>query len=97
MEYSCKALYDYLEDNKDVGLVGTQIEYFMKDDGVTLKNPLFLNHNDIFKALINGKHAIIHPSIMFRTQIAKEIGGYKINSIGEDLDLFIRFSERSKL
>jgi len=88
---------NYLHEHKEIGLVGTQIAYMMAPGRKGFSPPLLCDHIEIRRLLLRGHHSICHPTIMCRTSLLKEIGGYRINNIGEDLDMFLRFSEISKV
>jgi hypothetical protein len=54
-------------------------------------------HEDIFAALLAGRHAIAHSSIMFRTQLLRELGGYWKWPLVDDWDMMLRLGEVSRL
>ena len=85
----------FLESNLDVGLLGTQIRRVgsrRSDNGSNLPT----THTRIFDALMEGRHAICHPTIMCRKTIFDQVGLYT-DGLGEEWDLFLRFGEVSKL
>jgi len=92
-----EAQLDYLRNHNEVGLLGTQIEYFGESGRKGFSPPLPREHQVIYANLLRGHHAICHPTIMCRTSILREIGGYHTDGIGEDLDMFLRMGEASKI
>ncbi len=87
----------FLLEHPHVGLVGTQIKYFTGSGRSGFSPPLALNHGRIYSNLLSGRHGICHPSIMFRTVLAKKVGGYRTDGVGEDLDFFLRVGEVAEL
>ncbi len=87
----------YLKMNEKVGLVGTQGKYFgdKKRRFINIKLPT--DHEHIADTMLKSRHAIIHPSIMFRKSI---IEGESYNEKFypcEDYELFLRLSNKTKL
>ena len=86
----------YMESHPDVGLVGSQVAP-MGDSGSGRSLRLPLDHDAICEALLDGRHAMVHSSVMGRTALIKEIGGYWLYPIGEEYDLMLRLGEVSRL
>ena len=86
----------YMESHPDVGLVGSQVAP-MGDSGAGHSLRLPLDHDAICEALLDGRHAMVHSSVMGRTALIKEIGGYWLYPIGEEYDLMLRLGEVSRL
>jgi hypothetical protein len=89
-------LKNYLDANPDTVVIGTQ-GYILDTSGRFVK-PLVVktNNSDIQNSLLytQNRDGIIHPSTMFRTAVAKKIGGYREEYIyAEDLDFFLRMGE----
>src|SRR5437762_103259 len=88
---------EFLESHPEVGAVGTQFIYFA-DNGRSLPSPrLPLAHDEITRLLSNGNLALVHASLVFRTEALRAVGGYRISGIGEDWDLFMRLGEMTQL
>jgi hypothetical protein len=88
---------DFLSSHPDVGVVGTQFSYFSGDDRLLPSPRLPSDHSCIVDHLEVGRLALVHASLMFRTDIVRSIGAYRISGIGEDWDLFLRLSEVTNL
>lgn len=87
---------DLLQSNDDVVLVGTQISYF-SGSRIIPRTPYSSEHSQILADLERGIFSIAHPSIMFRTEDARAVGGYREVTIGEDLQFFLDLTRRGKL
>lgn len=86
----------YMEANPEVGLVGTQVAPLgNRWSGSSLRLPL--DHQGIVDALLDGRHAVVHSSIMVRTALLQQVGGYWSHPTGEEYDLMLRIGEVSQL
>jgi glycosyltransferase involved in cell wall biosynthesis len=92
-----EALLSYLRAHKNIGLVGTQIAYIGVSGRKGFSPPLPIEHANIYGDLLRMRYSLCHGSIMCRTRILKDIGGYRIQSSGEDVDIFLRMGEASRL
>ena len=64
--------YSYLENNKDVDIVGSNVIYFHDETGENISKSNFpIHHNDIYKSYANGEHGIQHPSALIRAEVMK--------------------------
>ena len=88
---------EFLRNNKDIGMVGTQFAYMGPSGRSGFRPPMACDHAGIVADLIRGRLAISQSSLMCRTSILKSIGGYKVAGCGEDWDMFLRIAEVSKL
>lgn len=88
---------EYLDNHPEIGCVGSQISHFGDVRvGGCLKLPT--THEEIRRALEEGRHAIVHASVMMRAELVKDIGGYwPLRLVSEDHDLFLRLSEKSRI
>jgi glycosyltransferase involved in cell wall biosynthesis len=87
---------EFLATHPGVGLVGTQVAP-LGDAGSGQSLRLPTQHDDIVRALVDGRHAMVHSSIMGRTALVKDLGGYWPLPIGEEYDLMLRVGEVSQL
>jgi len=86
----------FLRANPDVGLVGSQVLPLGRNRaGASLVHPT--DHDTIIEALLATRHAIVNSSIMCRTALAQQLGGYWTLPAGEDYDLFMRMADHAKL
>lgn len=89
---------EFLENHPEVGLVGTQGNYISKDGKKKIRIYLPTTHNEIVNTMLKSNHAIIHPSILFRRDIVKKIGGYVETFFPcEDYEFFLRCGSVTKL
>ncbi|MBX9787399.1 MAG: glycosyltransferase [Pirellulales bacterium] len=87
---------DFMRRHPEVGLLGTQIQR-LGSRRIGTASVLATRHRDIVRDLLDGKPAMYHPTVMFRTQLAHEIGGYWAKVLGEEWDFFLRMAERAEL
>lgn len=87
----------YLDDNPDVVLVSSGVEYI---DEYSNKKSEWKCHNEpeqIYDCL-GWMNPIIHSSVMYRTSIAKEVGGYPENYVyAQDFGLILLLVQKGKL
>lgn len=87
----------YFEENRDVDLIGTLGQYISIDGNKHFNINLPLTHDDIINTIFKTRNAIIHPSIMFRSEIIELSGGYNENySDCEDYEFFLRVGNKIK-
>jgi len=80
----------------DLSACGCQTRYFCDNEqGRTyLTNRLLpCQHGQIHQVLLDGGHALCHPTLMVKRSMVSMIGGYRINGPGQDWDLFHRLCE----
>jgi len=87
----------YLENKKDVVLVGTSVYYF-----VNKKKKWFMklnsNNSRILKGIKNVQQTIFNPTIMFKKDIAKKVNYYLFDDYPvPDLAFFLRMSKFGKI
>ena len=86
----------FLRKRPEVGLVGTQIERF-GEVRTGSRSLLPCDHRAIMAHLMKGLPALYHPTLMCRTALLKEIGGYWRHRMGEDWDMLLRMGEAARL
>lgn len=87
----------FLETNKDIVLVGSDVNFIDKN-GKVLYNLKMPKEDSVIKKkmYINAMH--IHPTIMFRNTILKSIGLYPINfKAAEDFAFFFKIIQEYKV
>ncbi|EGJ49492.1 glycosyltransferase [Desulfocurvibacter africanus] len=87
----------FLQKHQDVGMLGTGFQYIGASGRKGLSPPLPDSHDEIMSHLLRMRHALVNATIMARTHIVREIGGYRIEGFGEDWDFFLRMGERTRL
>jgi glycosyltransferase involved in cell wall biosynthesis len=86
----------FLKSRPEVGLVGTQVAPLgTAGAGRSLQLPL--SHEEIYTALLAGRHGLAHSSIMFRTELLRNLGGYWSLPLVDDWDMMLRMGEAAKL
>lgn len=86
------------EEQADLVLCGTQIKRFTSDHSLSSSvSRLPLEHRDIVAGLLGGRHAVSHPTVMFRRKDALAVGGYWRHGVSEDCDFFLRLSRAGTL
>jgi glycosyltransferase involved in cell wall biosynthesis len=82
----------YLDSHPNVALAGTQVAP-LGDCGAGSSLQLPLEHDAIMSALLAGRHAMAHSSIMIRADVLHAVGGYWPHPYGEEYDLMLRIGE----
>ncbi len=86
----------FIRRHPKVGLLGTQIEP-LGTARVGRGSALATDHRSIYDALINGRHAMCNPTVICRTALLKQIGGYQTDGLLEDWAMFLKMGERAEL
>lgn len=87
---------DFLKQHSNVGIVGSQVAP-IGDAGHGGSLALPTTHQQIFTAMMEGRHGLAHSSLMLRTQTLKEIGGYWSLPLIDDWDMMLRMGEVSSM
>lgn len=87
----------FLEANPDVGMIGGQTANLgTRSVGRSIKLPC--DHDEIWKTIVSGHHAMAHPTLMMRTDLIKQVGGYwKHRLADDDIDMIMRMGEVARL
>ncbi len=87
----------YMEQHPEVGLLGAQTAC-MGDRTVGSSILLPRTHDEIWNALNSGFHAMAHPTLMMRTELIRQIGGYWSHRLADDdVDVMLRMGEIAQL
>ncbi len=87
---------DHMEAHPEIGILGAQVRPIGKSGtGKSLNLPL--KHEEIFSAMIKGRHGLAHSVIMIRTEILKQLGGYWQFPLIDDWDMMLRVGEQAQL
>ena len=87
---------DFLDQNPDVGLVGTHVAFIDKNGKEidVWKTPA--EHEQIMKTFQN-RNSFCHGAVMFRKECIKKVGGYREKLLyAQDYDLWLRIAEQYK-
>ena len=88
---------DYLINHKDVGVVASAADLINENGKICGIKQYSSNEVDTCNQLIN-RNVIIHPTVMFRTQLINKYGLYDENLNGaEDYDLWLRLGKHTKI
>lgn len=87
-----KLQVERLQANPELSMLGGQIN-FLVNENIFNRADMPLDHKEIRRELMRGRFPICHPAIMFRKNLAKQVGCYRVGGAGEDLDFFLRMSE----
>ncbi len=87
----------YMDQHPLVGMLGTRFAYIGEAGRPGSTPPLALDHDQIRRDLLLGRHAVANSTLMFRTSVFQRTGAFRINGAGEDLDLFLRMTEQTRV
>ncbi|MFQ5643122.1 MAG: glycosyltransferase family 2 protein [Thiogranum sp.] len=88
----------FLDENREVIMVGCQLGYFTTDSGSEVRQSNFsTGHDAIVSGLSKGWSVMSHPAIMFRRSLLDSIEGYIITGAGEDYSLIMDAARYGKL
>jgi glycosyltransferase involved in cell wall biosynthesis len=84
---------EFLETEPQVALVGGQFSYIDNDGKIFAHEKVPLNNDTLQKQLLK-KCCFSHPTVMIKTSVLKEVGGYNIKAhYAEDYELWLRIAE----
>ena len=86
----------FLRAHPEVGLLGAQIVP-LGSHRTGRPSTLATDHATIFDDLLQGRHAMCNPTIMCRTALLREVGGYQADGALEDWAMFVEMGRRSQL
>lgn len=87
----------FLESHPEVGMVGTQTACLGTHSvGGSIMLPT--THEAIWNSLLDGRHAMAHPTVMMRTERIRSVGGYWNHRLSDDdTDMMLRMGEVARL
>jgi len=88
--------YSFLKDNNDYGLVGSRAEWIDINDNKLNKEFPFVETNEQIKCNLLFVNCFVHTSILMRRSVLLEHNLNYKKIAGEDFDLWIRISQKSK-
>ena len=86
----------YLDAHPRVAVVGSQVAP-MGECGAGASLQLPIDHRAIMSALMAGRHAMAHASVMIRADALRAANGYWSLPFGEEYDLMLRIGEVAEL
>jgi glycosyltransferase involved in cell wall biosynthesis len=96
-----KKQIDYLQNNPEVDMVGTDLAYLVLHEGKWQIANQRTNHPSVITREIakNSLWFVNHPTVMFRKSAILELGGYDISlrGLAEDYELWIRMIRKGKV
>lgn len=96
-EQRIRTQLQFLQDNLEVGIVGSQARVINSKSQQIGKTRLPHKHDEIQK-LLTYRNAIVHPSVMMRRELIQTLGGYKGKFDGaEDYELWTRAVRISRI
>jgi glycosyltransferase involved in cell wall biosynthesis len=87
----------FLRQHSEVGTVGSQFAYLGENGRTGFSPQLPCDHETIYADLLRVRHALCHATILCRTALLKQIGGYRIRGVGQDWDMMLRIGELARL
>lgn len=89
LENRIKTQYDFLEENKDIDVVGSNVIYFLNDTKKDIfKSNFPINHSTIKLTYQKGEHGVQHPATMIRAEVMKKYKYKQENFKAEDYEIF---------
>jgi glycosyltransferase involved in cell wall biosynthesis len=90
---------EFLDRNPNHLLIGSRVLIIDDDGDAICEMGSHFKHNDIVEGLLSRQGQLIyHPSVMFRTKAVLDLGSYRNKYPHvEDLDLFLRISEKGQI
>lgn len=86
--------YKFLEDNKDIAMVGSHVECVDTEGNYLYKLCMPLDNNTIKKKMFLNA-MLIHPTIFFRTSVVLKEGGYPVEyKSAEDYAFFFKLLKK---
>ena len=86
---------EFLDNNKDIDVLGTQGIYFGSNSR-KLNINLPFSHAEILRKMLNSENALLHPSIMYRSKSINKKFYKKDFFPCEDFEYFLRLSAHVK-
>jgi glycosyltransferase involved in cell wall biosynthesis len=88
-------MVSWLEDNPDIGLLGSNGYYVGPDGTITRASEFPSDHGEICSEILNRETPFFHGSWMFRRECLEKVGLYNgVLFSGEDKDYWLRVSEQ---
>ncbi len=96
--YRIERQFEFLENNSNVDVVGSNVIYFNSDTKKEVfKSNFPTQHSEIKKAFLKGEHGVQHPSTMIRTSVMKKFEYHQQNVLAEDYEIFASMIKQGHL
>jgi len=87
----------FLAENPDAGLVGGQVDV-VDEDGRKFAEAAYPCDDAGIREGLQRSNAFVHSAVTVRTEVLRGVGGYRhLFVVAQDLDLWLRIAERSRL
>jgi glycosyltransferase involved in cell wall biosynthesis len=86
-----------MDERSEIGMLGSRFAYIGASGRPGMSPPLALDHDAIRRDLLLGRHAVANPTLIFRTSVFEQTGVFRIHGAGEDVDLFLRMTEHTRV
>jgi glycosyltransferase involved in cell wall biosynthesis len=87
----------YLNENPSVALLGGFAELIDSNNKSFMLCQVPQSHDEIVSKIFSA-NCFVHPSVMFRANVVRELGGYRDEALhAEDYDLWLRIIEHYKV
>jgi glycosyltransferase involved in cell wall biosynthesis len=84
----------FLDSRPAIALIGSFAEFIDPEGAPFLIQRVPLTFDDIIRKIFSS-NCFVHPSVMFRTSVVRELGGFREEMLhAEDYDLWLRVIER---
>lgn len=90
-----KKQVEFLNNNIDYILIGTGV-IMVNDKGEEIARYLMPENDEEIRGKILRMNPFIHSSVMYRADVVKKIGGYTVEKMSEDHDLWLRIGHYGK-
>ena len=83
---------EFFEKHPDIGMLGS-FTRSLGESRIGGVVHLPIEHEDIRQALLDGRHAMSHPSLLIRADVLRSVGGYWPYRLVDDWDMMLRVTE----
>lgn len=90
-----KKQFQFLKENKEYVLVGTGV-VIIDSDGKEIVRYLMPQKDAEIRNKILRMNCFVHSSVMYRKRVVEAVGGYTIEKMSEDHDLWLRLGRLGK-
>ncbi len=90
-----KKQVEFLENNKDYALIGTGV-IVVDDKGEEITRYLMPETDAGIRNKILRMNCFIHSSVMYHRRVVQAVGGYTVEKMSEDHDLWLRLGRQGK-